>query len=97
MILNYGNKVGKVCLNGCANFNSRNTKLAIFFVKPKSYANFSVLSNDGVSYTTTINQLGVEVPIVHACLEITPTEGTEYRHIDIYRVGQISAAYGQCQ
>lgn len=97
LILNYGNKIGNICLNGCTTFNSKNTKLAIFFVKPKSFANFSVLSNDGVTYTTTVTQAGVAVPIIHACLELDPTSGTEYRHVDIYKVGQISAAYGQCQ
>lgn len=97
LILNYGNKVGNICLNGCSVYNSKTTKLAIFFVKPKSYANFSVLSSDGVTYTTAVLQGGVNVPIVHACLEIDPTNGTEYRHIDIYKVGQISVAYGQCQ
>lgn len=97
LILNYGNKIGNICLNGCSTYNSKTTKLAVFFVKPKSYANFSVLSSDGVTYTTTVNKAGVEVPIVHACLELTPTSGTDYRRIDIYKVGQISATYGQCQ
>ena len=97
LILNYGNKIGNICLNGCSTYNSKNTKLAIFFVKPKSYANFSVLSDDGVTYTTTVTQGGVEVPIVHACLELNPTSGADYRHVDIYKVGQISSAYGQCE
>ena len=97
LILNYGNKIGNICLNGCSTYNSKNTKLAIFFVKPKSYANFSVLSDDGVTYTTTVTQGGVEVPIVHACLELSPTSGADYRHVDIYKVGQISSAYGQCE
>lgn len=97
LILNYGNKVGKICLNGCSNFNSNNTKLAIFFIKPKPYANFSVLDTNGVTYATTINASGTNVQIVHACLEIDPTSGNEYRHVDIYKVGQISSAYGPCE
>jgi prepilin-type N-terminal cleavage/methylation domain-containing protein len=97
IILNYGTKIGKICLNGCSTFSSDSTKLAVFFVKPKSYANFSVLSSNGVTYTTTVLDSGVEKPISRACLELVPASGTEYRHIDIYRVGQITAAYGQCQ
>jgi len=97
LILNYGNKIGTICLNGCSTFSSKTTKLAIFFVKPKSYANFSILSSDGVTYTTTVTQAGVDTPIVHACLELDPTSGTQYRHVDVYRIGQISAAFGQCQ
>lgn len=97
IILNYGTTIGNICLNGCSTFSSNSTKLAVFFVKPKSYANFSVLSTNGVTYTTTVLQGGIETPIVHACLDLVPTGGTEYRHIDIYKVGQISAAYGQCQ
>ncbi len=97
IILNYGNKIATICLNGCDTFKSQTTKLAIFFVKPKSYANFSVLSEDGVTYTTTVNQSDVDIPITHACLELEPTDAVEYRHIDVFRVGQISAAYGPCQ
>lgn len=94
VLLNYGNKIGKICLNTCSVFSSNNTKLAIFFIKPKSYANFAVLSDDGVTYSTTINS---QAKIDHACLELDPTSGRENRHVDIYKVGQISAGYGKCQ
>ena len=97
IILNYGTKISTICLNGCSTFKSGTTKLAIFFVKPKSYANFSVLSTDGVTYTTTVNQSGIDTPITHACLELDPTDGVEYRRVDVYKVGQISTSYGQCQ
>ncbi len=97
IILNYGTKIGNICLNGCSTFSSNITKLAIFFVKPKSYANFSVLSSNGVTYETTVNQGGIDTPIVHACIDISPINSKDYRHVDIYKVGQISVAYGQCQ
>ncbi len=97
LLLNYGTKIGKICLNGCSNYSNESTKLAVFFVRPKSYANFSVLSSDGVTYTTTIDQAGIATPIVYACLELTPVNVKEVRHIDIYKIGQVSAVYGKCQ
>lgn len=101
IILNSGNYVNRICLNGtnC----SATSRLAIYFVKPKPYAKFAIYN--GVSYSTTTTIGGVVVPISKVCVEIaspkkanrTTTRRQEFRRIEVYSVGQISFANKACQ
>lgn len=85
-----GNKISKICLNNCGTVVD---KLAIYFVKPKPYAYFSYLKQDG-SYSSIIGQ---DTPINNVCIEVSGGDGVEKRRIEVYYIGQISFSYGECQ
>ena len=95
-VFSFGNKISKICLNGgtekCSS-NSNFSGLALFFVKPKQYANFYILQNG--SFSSKISDL----PIAPVCLEITTgqNEAVESRSVTVSYVGQISEKVGPCQ
>lgn len=94
-ILSEGNYIKRICLNGCYNkIINPNGKLAIFFVKPKPYVNFSY-SDDGLTYYK--NLYPIENAITHACVEIKSQNNLFTKRIDIYYIGQISYSYGSCE
>jgi hypothetical protein len=99
LIFSLSGKINKICLNGVlTNCDSDLSfkKLALFFIKPKQYANFYI-SNDGSSfYNKTKNDIN-GAPITQACIELATGQSDEYRHIDIFYVGQISTSAGPCK
>ena len=93
LLLTGSNRISKICLNGCNNFiATNNLKLAIYFIKPKPHAYFSV-SQDGINFSQNINSQAIE----KACIEISPSGNDYIRHVDIYYIGQVSSSYGGCQ
>ena len=104
-IFSLGDRITKICLNDGGNANCNTnlnfSKLALFFVKPKQYANFYISndSNDGsVFYSKTLNNAaGLE--IYSACFEITTgqNETVESRAVVVTYIGQISELVGNCK
>ncbi len=93
LILTAGNYIKRICLNNsCERYLSE--EIAIYFVKPKPYANFAIPS-ENVSYISTVVDNGPQIENV--CVEISSTQGEDLRHVDIFYIGQISSSYGPCQ
>lgn len=99
IVLSNANKINKICLNGdCANYNTTNlafSKLAIFFVKPKQYANFYI-SNDGATFYSKTQNNPSGIAISEVCIELNSSQN-EYRNISVNYLGQISDNSGKCK
>lgn len=97
LIFTNGNHISRICLNGSVDAycydSSASAKIALYFVKPKPYTFFSFFN--GTSYDNVVP--GSTDFINHVCLEISPTSGVDYRHVDVYYIGQVSSSYGKCQ
>ena len=96
-IFSNGNHISRICLNsGTSNcFNSSSgAKIVLYFLKPKPYTNFA-FSSDGLTYYSTLPNTSESIS--HVCFEIAPAAGTDFRHVDVYYIGQVSSSYGQCQ
>jgi len=92
-ILNTGDYISKICLNGCSNGTAQ--KVAIYFVRPDPYATFAYLN--GSTYTTKIKIAGEDKIVNHVCIEISPDSGSvAHQRVDIYYIGQISFSSGEC-
>jgi prepilin-type N-terminal cleavage/methylation domain-containing protein len=97
LIFTNGNHISRICLNSGTGYcydSSTNAKIALYFVKPKPYTNFA-FSSDGLIYSYTVPSTFDSIN--HVCLEIAPASGTDYRHVDVYYIGQVSSSYGKCQ
>lgn len=95
LLIDSGNYISKICANGCATYQSA-TKVVIYFLKPKSYIEFSV--PNPTNPTTYINTIpGKTEKINRVCLEISSVNGAYKKRIDMYYVGQISFSSGFCQ
>ncbi|MEA4910519.1 hypothetical protein SDC9_08001 [bioreactor metagenome] len=95
LLLDSKNSFTRICVNGCSTYSSA-TKVAVYFLKPKSYAVFAI-PNPTVptTYINTIPATGVKINRV--CFELTSLNGKHKKRIDIHYVGQISFASGPCQ
>lgn len=96
LLLDPDNYFSKICINGCSSYSGAR-KVAIYFLKPKSYAIFSIpeVKNTSGNYIDTIPDTYTKINKV--CLEISSYNGDYKRRIDIHYVGQISFASGPCQ
>lgn len=94
-IFTVGNYIKRICLNGCntKQIDSQG-KLALYFIKPRPYTNFSY-SDDGLTYHT--NLYPTYASINHACIEIGAEGISDVRRIDVYYIGQISFGFGGCE
>ncbi len=90
-----GNYIRRICLNGCSvKVLDNDDKLAVYFVKPKQYANFSY-SEDGLNYYKYLypsNQL-----INNVCIEIGAEASNDIRKLYISYIGQIFFNSGYCE
>lgn len=95
LLLDSGNYISRICVNGCSTYWSAE-KVAVYFLKPKSYMEFSI--PDPANLSTYINNVpGRAEKINKVCLEVSSATGNYKKRIDMYYVGQISFASGPCQ
>ena len=97
LIFNGGNHISRICFNSDTNYcyNSIDTKMVLFFVKPKPYVNFATYDPNSDTYITEIP--GTTESINQVCIEIAPSSSNNLRHIDVSYVGQVSSSYGPCK
>jgi len=98
LVFSLANKINRIILysGDSSNImlaNDVKNKLAIFFIKPKVYTNFSFGNSDSFQkyLLSGTNQQNIN----QICLEMTSGQN-EFRHINIFYIGQISQAVGKC-
>lgn len=90
VILNNGDFISKICVNDCS---VEVQKLAIYYLKPKSYSLFSVQKDNNSNFSNTIN----ENTINNVCIEISSPDKKYQKYIKIFYVGQVSFSSGICR
>lgn len=95
LILDSGNYISRICINGCSTYSGA-SKVAIYFIRPRSYMNFSVPDPNNSSIYIN-NVPGKTDNINKVCLEISSVTGKYKKRIDMHYVGQVSFASGACE
>ena len=105
LVFSLANKINRIILyasdsSGTMLATDEKNKLAIFFIKPKAYTHFYFGNSSGSSFefkNSLPTPIGTRLQNINkACIEMTSSQN-EFRHINIFYIGQISQAAGKCK